>query len=260
MTTFVLVHGGWHGAWCWTAVADRLRAAGHHVVTPTLRGLGARAHELSPALGVTEHADDIVEVLDELGGDPVVLVGHSYAGVVVRAAADRRPQRVARILLVDGWVVPSGESILSLCPTPVADGIRAAAASTGGNYVPPMPPPMLGLVRAEDIAAVVPRLTPQPLAGFTEIIELTGAVDAVECTAVVCTANPEPTPFAAFAEAGRAAHGWQIIPIATGARRDDHSTEGTHRRTPRHRAGLRAAGLEGESRHRPRGRHLNGGR
>lgn len=216
MTTFVLVHGGWHGAWCWTAVADRLRAAGHHVVTPTLRGLGERTHELAPELGVTAHADDIVAVLDDLGDDPVMLVGHSYSGVIVRAVADRRPQRVARIVLVDGWVVPTGESILSLCRPPVADAIRGAAAATGGDYVPPMPPPMLGLVREEDIRAVYPRLTPHPLAGFTEIIKLTGAVDAVACTAVVCTANPEPTPFAAFADAGRGAHGWHIIPIATG--------------------------------------------
>ena len=216
MPTFVLVHGGWHGAWCWEAVAGRLRAAGATVQTPTLRGLGDRTDELRPDLGVSAHAEDVVAVLDTIDGDPVILVGHSYAGVVVRCAADARPHRIERVVLVDGWVVPAGESILSLCPPPVRDEILHAAASTGGDYVPPMPPPMLGLVRAADVLAVHPRLTPQPLAGFTERVGPTPAADALPCTAIVCTANPLPTPFRDLAEAGRLAHGWAVVPLPTG--------------------------------------------
>jgi pimeloyl-ACP methyl ester carboxylesterase len=186
------------------------------VHTPTLRGLGDRAGELESELGVSAHVADVVAALDSLDGAPVVLVGHSYAGVVVRGAAQRRPDQVRRVVLVDGWVVPPGESILSICPPAVQESILSAAASTGGDYVPPMPPAMLGLVRPADIEAVYPRLTPHPLAGFTERIEPTPAADALPCTAIICTANPEPSPFRDFAEAGRVAHGWTVIPLSTG--------------------------------------------
>jgi pimeloyl-ACP methyl ester carboxylesterase len=186
------------------------------VHAPTLRGLGDRAGELDRDLGVSAHVADVVATLDSLDGTPLILVGHSYAGVVVRGAAQSRPHQIRRLVLVDGWVVPPGESILSVCPPPVQESILGAAAAAGGDYVPPMPPAMLGLVRAADIEAVYPRLTPHPLAGFTERIQPTPAADALPCTAIICTANPEPTPFRDFAEAGRVAHGWTIIPIPTG--------------------------------------------
>ena len=96
MATFVLVHGAWHGGWCWDRVARPLRAAGHEVHAPTLTGLSERAHLLSPLVGLETHVEDVVRLIDVLGLTDVVLVGHSYAGQVVTAVADRRPQAVAQ--------------------------------------------------------------------------------------------------------------------------------------------------------------------
>ena len=93
MTTFVLVHGAWHGGWCWDRVAAPLRAAGHEVHAPTLTGLSERAHLLSPLVGLDTHVEDVVRLIDVLGLTDVVLVGHSYAGQIVTAVADRRPGR-----------------------------------------------------------------------------------------------------------------------------------------------------------------------
>src|SRR5687768_9916875 len=91
----VLVHGAWHGGWCWQRVADRLEKTGScRTWTPTLGGLGSRRDELAPDVGLHAHADDIVELLEGEDLSDVVLVAHSYAGFVVREAADRVPTRV----------------------------------------------------------------------------------------------------------------------------------------------------------------------
>src|SRR4051794_26143169 len=105
MTTFVLVHGAWHGGWAWNRVARLLAAEGARVVTPDLSE--------GPAAGLAAHADEVGTAIDAAGGD-VVLVGHSYAGMVVRQAADARPERVARIVLVDGWAAADGASLVDV--------------------------------------------------------------------------------------------------------------------------------------------------
>ncbi len=95
MTTYVLVHGAWHGGWCWKRVAPLLRAAGHEVYAPTLTGLGERAHLLSPEVGLDTHVQDIVNVLTYEDLQDVVLVGHSYGGMVVAGVAERAAERLA---------------------------------------------------------------------------------------------------------------------------------------------------------------------
>ena len=94
MTTFVLVHGAWHGGWCWDRVAPLLRDAGHEVHAPTLTGLSERAHLLSPQVGLDAHVEDVVRLIDTFALTGVALVGHSYAGQIVTAVADRRPAAV----------------------------------------------------------------------------------------------------------------------------------------------------------------------
>src|SRR2546426_10958940 len=98
MATFVLVHGGFHGGWCWRKVAPLLRAAGHEVHTPTLTGLGERAHLASPAVDLALHVQDVVNVLFYEDLRSVTLVGHSYAGMVIAGVADRCPERLAQLI------------------------------------------------------------------------------------------------------------------------------------------------------------------
>ena len=94
MTAFVLVHGAWHGGWCWRFVAPTLRRAGHDVYTPTLTGLGERAHLARPGIDLDLHVQDVVALLEAEDLHEVVLLGHSYGGMVVTGAADRCAARI----------------------------------------------------------------------------------------------------------------------------------------------------------------------
>jgi pimeloyl-ACP methyl ester carboxylesterase len=110
MTSFVLVHGGWHGAWCWERVVPLLTAAGHHAATPTLTGLGDRAAEATPDLSVGTHAADIEQAVRGIRG-PVVLVAHSYSGAPVEMAAPRLADRLIRIVHIDSFCLDDGEAM-----------------------------------------------------------------------------------------------------------------------------------------------------
>lgn len=195
MATYVLVHGAWHGAWCWLDVADPLRKAGQDVLTPTLTGLGEKAHLFTPEIGLRTHVDDVVGLLREEQLHDVVLVGHSYAGLVVREAADREAERVARIILVDGWAGRDGESMDSLAPERFHRWIEST--TTDGAIAAP-PASAVGVTDPELAAQLEPRLTRQPRRTFAEPTVLTGAVDAIPCRAVICT-PPGFIPFGRWA-------------------------------------------------------------
>ncbi len=106
--TFVLVHGTWLGGWIWTEVADRLRALGHRVYTPTLTGCGERHHLIGPDVGLETHIRDITGVIDWEGLDEVILVAHSFSGIAATGAADRRRERIRRIVFFDALIPAPG--------------------------------------------------------------------------------------------------------------------------------------------------------
>ena len=194
MSRFVLVHGAWHGGWCWERVAPLLAARGHRVETPTLRGLGERASELDRSIGLRTHVEELVAILRE-DPEPAVLVGHSYGGLVAREAADRAPERVGTLVLVEGWLGSDGASMLTLAPARMAAAFRDAAEQHGDGWRIPAPDPSL-LVSAEaDATWLRARLTDQPLRTFIEPTRLTGAVAEVPTLAVV-----SPAPLLPFGE------------------------------------------------------------
>lgn len=196
MSEFVLIHGAWHGGWCWERVATLLRAAGHTVLTPTLCGLAERRSELTPEVGLEQHVQDTLAALETAQG-PAVLVGHSYSGLVVAEAAAREPARVAELVLLDAWIGPPGSSLLSLAPTWFRDGILAAAESAGDGWLIPAPDPqVVGVSDERDGRWLRDRLTPQPLKTFTDPIERAFAVPA---RAVL--GEPGPVSFADLAGA-----------------------------------------------------------
>ena len=122
--TFVLVHGAFHGGWCWRPVADILRAAGHTVFTPTLTGLGERLHLLTPEVNLSTHIQDVVSVLEWENLRDVVLVGHSYGGAVVTGVADRVADRIGSIVYLDA---------VSANIRPIHAGRATARASPGDD-------------------------------------------------------------------------------------------------------------------------------
>ena len=135
MATFVIVHGAWSGAHAWRWVRPLLRAAGHDVVTPSLTGLGERAHLATPATNLDTHADDVAAVLHYEDLTDVVLVGHSYGGMVITGVADRIPERIGQLVYLDADVPREGESMMDLVPAddaPATRRRRAPAATDGG--------------------------------------------------------------------------------------------------------------------------------
>ncbi|CAL9472893.1 alpha/beta hydrolase [Streptomyces sp. Tu 3180] len=208
MTTYVCVHGAWHGGWCWRSVSARIRAAGHEVFTPTLTGLGERAHLFTPAIGLRTHVDDVLGLLRYEDLRDVVLVGHSYAGLVVREVADRVPERVARLVMVDAWAGRDGESLEDRAPRSLLDWLDSV---TEEGAVPAAPPAVAGVTRPDQVAWLAPRLTPQPRRTFSDPTRLSGAVDTVPCRAVLCTPRG-PMPFPRLAEE----FGWRSTELDVG--------------------------------------------
>lgn len=214
MTTFVLVHGAWHGGWCWDRVAPLLREAGHEVHAPTLTGLSERAHLLSPQVGLETHVEDVVRVVDVLGLRDVVLVGHSYAGQVVTAVADRRPSAVGRRVYLDAFVGADGESARDLLPETVEHHWAQSAAEAGfGWLVPVRKLSVLGVTEAADDDWLTPKLTPHPWKTYTDPLHLTGAGEAVPAAFVECVSWMRV--FRGQADRARA-RGWPVHELDTG--------------------------------------------
>ena len=177
MATFVLVHPAWFGGWCWRKVATPLRAAGHAVHTPTLTGLGERAHLAEPGVGLGTHVNDVVNLItyEDLGG--VILVGSSSGGTVVAAAADRVPERIDQVVFLDAFVPADGQSTLDLLAPDRRAGIESLVEQEGDGWLVPRiaPPPWerflpdaWRVTDQADLDWVLPRLCPTPLAHFTE--------------------------------------------------------------------------------------------
>src|SRR5580700_4446867 len=124
--TFVLVHGAWHGGWCWQRVAERLRSGGHAVFTPTLTGLGERSHLLRAGIDLKTHIADVVNVMKWEGLSDVVLCGHSYGGFVISGVAEQMAPAIRSIVFLDAFVPRNGENTLDLTGPAVQEGIRNA--------------------------------------------------------------------------------------------------------------------------------------
>lgn len=214
---FVLVHGAWHGAWCWQRVAPLLTAAGHPVLAASCRGVGKRATELTPEIGLDSYISDVISAIDAEDLIDVVLVGHSHGGWIVAGVADRIPERIGKFVFLDANLVGAGTSQFSTLDPELVSARRAAAAqSPGGLSMPPPPARAFGITDEADIAWVDSHLTPQPLKTYEDVLRLEHPLgNGLPRTYVACI-NP---PFGAVASAHRWAQAqpdWNYIEIATG--------------------------------------------
>jgi pimeloyl-ACP methyl ester carboxylesterase len=140
MTTFVLVHGAWHGGWCYKRVARLLRQAGHEVYTPTLTGLGERAHLMSRTIDLGTHVQDIVGVIHCEELSDVVLCGHSYGGMVIAGVAEQIAAKIRSLVYLDAFVPENGKSLFDYLPAEQSARMRTDAAQNGEGYkVTPIP-------------------------------------------------------------------------------------------------------------------------
>ncbi|MEM9062304.1 MAG: alpha/beta fold hydrolase [Pseudomonadota bacterium] len=195
MTCFVLVHGGWHGGWCWERVVPLLEAAGHEVHAPTLTGLGERSHLVRAVAGPETHVADIVQVLEWRDLRDVMLVGHSYGGMVITGVAAQVPERIAHLVYLDAFVpTESGQGATAFAPPERAAEIRAATvdgmvAPTGFER---------WAARAEDLAWLRRMCTPHPANCFDRGVVLTGREAEVAHRSYILCDEHNPSPFRQF--------------------------------------------------------------
>jgi len=159
MSTFVFVHGSWHGGWCWKKLTPKLVVQGHICRTPTLSGLGEHHHTVSPNIDLSTHILDITNFLEFEDLRDVILVGHSYGGMVITGVADRS-DRLGKLVYLDAIVPEHGESAFSLI-----NGLEQefSGIADANGMVPPWPPERYGVTDPADIAWMKPRLTPLPI-------------------------------------------------------------------------------------------------
>jgi pimeloyl-ACP methyl ester carboxylesterase len=215
--TFVLVHGAWHGGWCWSRVADRLRAAGHLVFTPTQSGLGERRHLLSKAITLDTFAADIINVIEAEELSDVVLVGHSFGGNAISGAADAIPERIRHLVYLDALVIEGGKAPFDTLPPDVVATRRKAADETSGGLSLPAPPPAaFGVFEASDTEWLRRRLTPHPFETYVSPLNLKGPVgNNLPRTYIACT-HPAYVALQASRDWVRTQQGWRWAEIATG--------------------------------------------
>lgn len=223
MAHVLLVHGAWHGAWCWRDVLPALIQAGHRAHAVTLTGLGDRAHQLSSSITLQTHITDVQAALDTEELAPVILVVHSYAGMLGTAIADRQPERIRHIVYVDAMLPASGES-WSSTHAPATRGARIAAANASPTRSMPAPDPSAYGLEGDAAAWVRRRLTPQPAEPYEATLHFDAArVGSVPRTFVSCTqpaaTNIDPSRLRAVDPNFWGGH-WlpksQVVNLATG--------------------------------------------
>lgn len=215
MATFVIVHGAWSGAYAWRWVRPLLRAVGHEVFTPTLTGLGDRSHLATPGTDLDTHVEDVVAVLYYEDLIDVVLVGHSYGGLVITGVADRAPERIGRLVYLDADVPLDGESEMDF----VSDEERAAyegAARTSGNgwRVPPPFPDPLPPGLPPHVVWGVARMTPMPLRAMSQPSRLSGPAPDIPRTYVYCTEGKDGERPLRNLDRIRSDSSWRFVELA----------------------------------------------
>lgn len=214
---FVLVHGAFHGGWCWRRVADRLIVAGARAFTPTMTGLGERAHLLSRSVGLATFFDDVLGVLAAEEVSEAILVGHSFGGMVISGVADRRPDLIRHLVYLDAVVPIAGRSALDMLPGDIAETRRKTAMETSGGLSIPTPPAAaFDVPPGPDQDWVARRITPHPLAAYADPIVLSHPVgNDLPRTYIRCT---DPIYRAVVPSYARIADdpGWTLLDLATG--------------------------------------------
>jgi pimeloyl-ACP methyl ester carboxylesterase len=209
MATFVLVHGAWHGSWCWKRVRSALQQQGHEAFTPTLTGIGERSHLLSPEVNLETHIQDVSNLIRWEELDDFVLCGHSYGGMVVAGVADRVPERLRALVFLDAFVPDTGQCLEDFAPISdeqLVDGWKCRPISAE-NFG----------VNLTDRAWVDAQCTLQSRACFSQRLQLTGGLARIPQIAYIYAAGwaGDESPFFPFYEKARS-RGWNTRRINCG--------------------------------------------
>ena len=218
MAHFVLVHGAWHGGWCWRDVAAGLRAAGHTVITPTHTGVGERAHQGVADVTLETHIRDVIAAIEAEEVRDIILCGHSYGGMVITGVADRLGARVKQLVYLDAFVPEDGQCLIDLLKIALPPEVAAVfigafhdSAKVGG-LMAPIPAEMFG-IKAENRAWVDRRCVAQALGTFTLPLLLQGGTAATTKRQYILADGWDPSPFRHFAAKFSGQPGWKVVKL-----------------------------------------------
>src|SRR5262245_6100668 len=212
MATIVVCHGAWSAGWAWKKMRPLLRAAGHEVFTPTYTGLGERAHHVSRSINLDTHIADVLAVLEFEDLRSIVLIGHSYGGMVATGVADRASDRIAKLVYLDAFVPSHGQSLFDMLPQQERARRGEEGTATGDGWLlPPNPPPTD--TSPEDLAWITPRRRWQPVACFTQPLLLKNPNAALPRSYIYCTRLGPGDTFGQFAKRFRSDPAWRFYEI-----------------------------------------------
>jgi len=193
--TFVLIHGAWHGGWCWKKVTPLLRSAGHDVYTPTLTGLGERNHLANPDTGLTTHIRDVVAAIEYEDLNDIILAGHSYAGMVISGVAMKSSNRIAKIIYLDAFLPADGKSLIDYVPKSVSRYEEIVKGKGDGWRLPfadALTMEALGVTDVNDVAWMSTRMTDQPFKTFTEKLQIPSEDEITKRGVYILTSDRPP--------------------------------------------------------------------
>ncbi|HTP63507.1 MAG TPA: alpha/beta hydrolase [Burkholderiales bacterium] len=212
MATFVVAHGAWSAGWAWKKMRPLMRARGHEFFTPTYTGMGERSHLAHEDIDLDTHIADVIGLLKFEDLRNVILLGHSYGGMVATGVADRAGDRIAQLVYLDAFAPRDGQSLLDLQTEENRQRVREGARKEGGGWrIPPNPTPPD--TSPEDLAWVSAHRMPQPLKTFEQKIRLTGAVDKLPRTYIYCKISRPGDVFRQFRDRASTEKGWKCIDI-----------------------------------------------
>jgi len=219
MANFVLVHGAFFGAWCWSRVIPRLRSRGHDVCAVTLTGLGERSHLLTPEVSLQTHVDDVVNFLKFQDLREVILVGHSYSGMVIGCASHRVPERIAHLVYLDAFVPENGKSLFDLQVERFRKMLQELAKAEGEGWkIPALDPKSetLGITDENDVEWLRSKLTAHPLRTLSEPAILGNPdADKIPRTYIFCTGNPPDGSFPRIAKQVKGRADWRYMELVS---------------------------------------------
>ncbi len=215
MAIFVLVHGTGCGGWVWKKLSPLLRAGGHEVYTPTLTGVSDRSHLLDCNVDLNTHITDITNLIEYEDISDVILVGHSYAGMVITGVAAKIPERLSQVVYLDAYLPDDGQSEADLWPKDMRIEILNDLAAGKGVRQPPTLR-FLGISDPNLGDWLNARMTPHPLATYNQPAPVGGSKTAsLRYSYIHCTAGPTTSLFATFANKARG-KGWEVFELSSG--------------------------------------------
>jgi pimeloyl-ACP methyl ester carboxylesterase len=210
LATVVLAHGAWSSAWAWKKVRPLMAAAGHQFFTPSYTGLGERSHLANPSNDLDTHIQDVLGVLDAEELTNIVLMGHSYGGMVATGVADRGRDRIAHLIYLDAFVPKNGQSLADLVPPEQGQRMKDGAAGGDGWRVPPNPTP--SDTPPEDVEWISKHRRPQSLKCFEQKLALS-TEPSMPRAYIQCMRYATQGPFSQFATRAKNEKGWKTYEL-----------------------------------------------